>query len=206
MRPLIGRGLSAAVYTQTTDVEIEVNGLLTYDRAMVKMDEPRIVAAAKKLYLAPPDVYVLVPTSESEPQVWRYTTAKPADNWHETDFDDRSWKTGPGGFGAGEVRGAVTRTEWSTPDIWLRRTFEIEELKDGGQLMLNNLHDEDAEVYLNGELIRSLKRFIKSYQVVSLDDEARKLLRSGRNTLAVHCRQTVGSQYIDIGLLLMVDR
>jgi hypothetical protein len=37
--PLIGeKGLSAAVYTQTTDVEIEVNGLMTYDRALVKMN------------------------------------------------------------------------------------------------------------------------------------------------------------------------
>lgn len=39
---LVGRGFSAAVYTQTTDVEIEVNGLLTYDRKVVKVDEPRI--------------------------------------------------------------------------------------------------------------------------------------------------------------------
>ena len=39
MRPLIGQGLSAAVYTQTTDVEVEVNGLMTYDRERVKMDE-----------------------------------------------------------------------------------------------------------------------------------------------------------------------
>src|SRR5262249_32213281 len=37
--PLIeDKGLSAAVYTQTTDVEIEVNGLMTYDREMIKMD------------------------------------------------------------------------------------------------------------------------------------------------------------------------
>ena len=50
MRPLIGRGLSAAVYTQTTDVEIEVNGLMTYDREIVKMDEARITEAARKLY------------------------------------------------------------------------------------------------------------------------------------------------------------
>jgi len=43
--PLIEeKGLSAAVYTQTTDVEIEVNGLMTYDRAMVKMDLKRISA------------------------------------------------------------------------------------------------------------------------------------------------------------------
>jgi beta-galactosidase/beta-glucuronidase len=44
--PLIGsHGLSAAVYTQTTDVEVEVNGLMTYDRELVKMDRKRIAAA-----------------------------------------------------------------------------------------------------------------------------------------------------------------
>ncbi|MHC4148423.1 MAG: sugar-binding domain-containing protein [Planctomycetota bacterium] len=36
--PMVKKGLSAAVYTQTTDVEIEVNGMMTYDRAIVKMD------------------------------------------------------------------------------------------------------------------------------------------------------------------------
>ncbi|MCM1150992.1 MAG: beta-galactosidase [Alistipes sp.] len=39
---LIGRGFSAAVYTQTTDVEIEVNGLMTYDRKVMKLDEERL--------------------------------------------------------------------------------------------------------------------------------------------------------------------
>lgn len=39
---LIGRGFAAAVYTQTTDVEIEVNGLMTYDRKVVKVDEERL--------------------------------------------------------------------------------------------------------------------------------------------------------------------
>ncbi|GAB3945818.1 hypothetical protein GCM10028805_15530 [Spirosoma harenae] len=38
------RGLSVAIYTQTTDVEHEVNGLLTYDRAVEKMDVGRIRA------------------------------------------------------------------------------------------------------------------------------------------------------------------
>ena len=40
--PLIGEGFSAAVYTQTTDVEIEVNGLMTYDRKVVKLDVDRL--------------------------------------------------------------------------------------------------------------------------------------------------------------------
>jgi beta-galactosidase/beta-glucuronidase len=39
---LIKKGLSAAIYTQTTDVEGEVNGLMTYDRAMIKMDADRV--------------------------------------------------------------------------------------------------------------------------------------------------------------------
>ena len=38
---MVDRGFSAAVYTQTTDVEVEVNGLMTYDRKVIKLDEKR---------------------------------------------------------------------------------------------------------------------------------------------------------------------
>ncbi|MCK9302202.1 MAG: glycoside hydrolase family 2 TIM barrel-domain containing protein [Bacteroidales bacterium] len=46
---LIPRGFSAAVYTQTTDVEIEVNGLMTYDRKIMKVDLPQIAEINKKI-------------------------------------------------------------------------------------------------------------------------------------------------------------
>jgi beta-galactosidase/beta-glucuronidase len=47
--PLIDeKGLSAAVYTQTTDVEIEVNGLMTYDREMIKMNLEQAAAANRR--------------------------------------------------------------------------------------------------------------------------------------------------------------
>ena len=39
----------AAVYTQTTDVETEVNGIMTYDREVIKFDEDRIRKAAEEL-------------------------------------------------------------------------------------------------------------------------------------------------------------
>ena len=42
LKQMIRQGFSAAVYTQTTDVEVEVNGLMTYDRAVVKIDEGRV--------------------------------------------------------------------------------------------------------------------------------------------------------------------
>jgi hypothetical protein len=54
LHPMTGdQGLSAAVYTQTTDVEVEVNGLMTYDRAIIKMDVPAVAAANKTLYTPP---------------------------------------------------------------------------------------------------------------------------------------------------------
>jgi len=47
---LIERGLSAAVYTQTTDVEVETNGLMTYDRKVIKMPAKRLHEVHQKLY------------------------------------------------------------------------------------------------------------------------------------------------------------
>jgi len=45
LKQLIATGFSGAVYTQTTDVEIEVNGMMTYDRKVIKMDKDRVRAA-----------------------------------------------------------------------------------------------------------------------------------------------------------------
>jgi len=50
LTPLISLGLSAAVYTQTTDVEVEVNGLMTYDRNIIKMPESFLKQLHQKLY------------------------------------------------------------------------------------------------------------------------------------------------------------
>ncbi|HET9280300.1 MAG TPA: glycoside hydrolase family 2 TIM barrel-domain containing protein, partial [Flavitalea sp.] len=49
---LISKGLSAAVYTQTTDVEIETNGLMTYDRKQIKMPIDKLKEMHSKLYNA----------------------------------------------------------------------------------------------------------------------------------------------------------
>ena len=54
LQPLIGQGLAAAIYTQTTDVEIEVNGLMTSDRAVIKLDADRAAAAAARLFKPAP--------------------------------------------------------------------------------------------------------------------------------------------------------
>jgi beta-galactosidase/beta-glucuronidase len=50
LKPWIERGLSAAIYTQTTDVETEVNGFVTYDRAIDKVDVERLAVVHRSLY------------------------------------------------------------------------------------------------------------------------------------------------------------
>jgi hypothetical protein len=46
---MVGKGLSAAVYTEITDLEGELNGFVTYDRQVVKMDQARVRAANQAL-------------------------------------------------------------------------------------------------------------------------------------------------------------
>ena len=204
IRPLIGRGLSAAVYTQTSDVEVEVNGLMTYDREIVKMDLDRMRDAARKLYLPPPMVKTLIPASQTQPQTWRYTFEKPDSNWFENEFNDSSWKSGPGGFGSKGTPGAVVRTIWDTPDIWMRRSFVLDSIPLQGDICLNIHHDEDAEIYINGKLAKLLKGYVVDYSLVTLDTKAIKDLKAGENTLAIHCHQTEGGQYIDVGLAVII--
>lgn len=131
-------------------------------------------------------------------QTWEYTLEKPEDHWFQIAFDDSKWKKGPGGFGTKGTPGSVVRTVWDQKDIWMRIDFRLTEIPD--RLYLNIHHDEDAEVYLNGKQIASFQKYITEYKNVDVTAAAGDVLQTGKNTLAVHCRQTGGGQYIDVGL------
>jgi hypothetical protein len=202
MHPLIGKGLAAAVYTQTTDVEVEVNGLMTYDREVIKFDIAETARWHKQLFGPPPEMLDVVATSERVAHKWRFTTAKPADGWERPEFDTSKWAEGEAGFGTKGTPGGVIRTEWNTNDIWIRRTFELKEVPKG-DLLLRMHHDEDAEVYINGVLAAKAIGYTTGYTEYALTAEGRKALKEGANVFAVHCKQTGGGQYIDVGLVLI---
>jgi Glycosyl hydrolases family 2, sugar binding domain/Glycosyl hydrolases family 2, TIM barrel domain/Glycosyl hydrolases family 2 len=194
------KGLNALVYTQLTDVETEANGLLTYDRAVIKVDLERASAVNRGDVSRIPVARTIVPTSEHAGLTWRYSTDKPSDDWFATSFDDSTWKEGPGVLGTERTPGANVRTTWNTPDVWLRRTFDLPEVNPAG-LMITALHDEDAEIYLNGVLAATVKGHIGSYEELTIAPEARATLKPGKNTFAIHCHQTGGGQSIDAGLI-----
>jgi hypothetical protein len=192
-----GDGLAAAIYTQTTDCEIEVNGVMTYDRAVAKLS-PESVAANRTLYTPAPRVSHVVPASDRDAQTWRYTTSAPPDSWFQPSFDGSGWSEGTGGFGAKDTRFARVGTEWKTGDIWLRRTVELKAVPAAPYLRV--FHDDDAEVYLNGVLAAKLPGANSSYAYVPLGAEARAALRAGPLVIAVHAHQVRGGQFIDVGL------
>jgi hypothetical protein len=140
----------------------------------------------------------IIGTSKKDAQRWSYTLKKPEGGWARPGYKTKGWKKGPGGFGTNGTPGAVVRTEWKTRDIWLRKEFSLERLP--GTLFLDICHDEDAEVYINGALVKKLSGHRNDYISFSLPQAAVKALGVGLNTIAVHCKQTGGGQYIDVGL------
>lgn len=156
-----------------------------------------------KLELTEEAARLLLADEDPELAQWRYTLRQPEVDWFAPEFDDADWPQGTPGFGTSGTPGARVGTEWKSEQIWLRREFEHRwlHMADFG---LAIHHDEDVQVYLNGELIYEAEGYVTDYQFVPLDAEALQLLRPmERNVLAVHCRQSVGGQYVDVHL---VDR
>jgi len=144
--------------------------------------------------------YALPDASRGKGQIWEYTFAKPGDNWFEIAFDDKAWKKDRAGFGRKGTPGSHVRTEWHTSDIWMRKDFRLVEIP--GKLVLRIHHDEDAQAYLNGKLIKTFNGHIGRYVDVDITEASLDVLQTGRNTIAIHCKQTSGGQYIDAGLLV----
>ena len=140
---------------------------------------------------APP---TLIPHSKDKSQPWAYTTEQPGEDWYGVGYRPRDWKQGRAPFG----RHKKAKTRWVEPEIWLQKTFGLASLPSGLKLTIQ--HDEDVEVYLNGQLVFEAKGHITDYKHVALSEEVVASLQTGRNVVAVHVKQTTGGQFIDLGL------
>ncbi len=140
----------------------------------------------------------LVRAADEGGTVWRYRTTEPDTGWTQPDFDDRGWRTGRGGFGRG-VEQARARTRWNTADIYLRLAVEVP-AEGIAQASLRYFHDDDMEVFVNGEPLFTRPGYVTDYEEVTLAPDQVALFRPGRNVLAVHCRNHYGPQFVDIGI------
>ena len=205
-------------YTQLTDIEQEKNGLYYYDRkpkfdvkkihditsrqAAYERSDPATAKPAAAAAPAPAPVWKVLVGAVQDGALstpYRYVIDKPADEWMQPAFDDKAWKSGLAPFGHEQNR--TIRTEWTSGDIYLRKAFDY----DGGEVTQAAIvicHDEDTEVYVNGEKILGVGGFISNYQLHTITDALKKALHKGSNSIAVHTHQTVGGQYIDLAILV----
>ena len=193
-------GLAAAIYTQTTDVEGEVNGLMTYDRELVKFDKDAVSALHERIYAAEGVARTLLATSEHEPLEWHFRMEAPDGEW-TTGGDLEGWDTAPGPFQTGEDASFPTGKVWSEGPIWLRTTFEVDSVPDS--LWMESYRGVDSgEVYLNGEKIydfAGIRPGGRHYHHMDISDSAR-FLREGTNVLAVRGDRSDGPRGLDLGL------
>ncbi len=152
-----------------------------------------------------PEVRVVIPTAQTEAAIWRYTTAQPPADWTRTDFNDKAWKQGKAGFGSEGTPGAHVGTAWNSEHIYLRREFTLPEAAlTNARLMVH--HDEDVEVFINGVLAYHAAGFTADYNTAPIAKSALATLKPGINTLAVRCRQTIGGQYVDVGIVELMPQ
>ncbi|MDO5447390.1 MAG: family 43 glycosylhydrolase [Prevotellaceae bacterium] len=201
----LSKGLWASVYTQITDVENEINGLMTYDRKAFKMNDEQKASIRENIqrtinyrYMG---IKALVPAGDNDANInWQYTTTQPSGNWMNQDFNDSAWATGKGAFGDGSL---YTRTSWKSDDIWLRRTFTLNlDESQRGDISLWMFYDDNVEVYLNGIRIFQREGWNTEYEGFTIPQEGLNALHldGKENLLAIHCHQSWGGQYIDAGL------
>lgn len=208
------KGLWAAVYTQITDVEKELNGIYTYDRKVLKVTEEQHERIKNKILQIINnrrfrEISTIVEAADERSDIqWQYTFTQPAEGWEKADFDDSGWNTGVAGFGD---RDPYYRTSWTGDtdlDIWIRRHFTLDGLDeaDVDGLRLWMFHDDDTQVYINGVLACSVAKWNDNYQAFEISDEAKAALNlNGDNVIAIHAWQDYGGRYIDAGFKLIRD-
>lgn len=204
-------GLNAAVYTQLSDVEIERNGILTYDRKVLKPYSAtgELKAKIEECINMPNNGIkqtTILSTSKEHKYDWRYTTVKDVPRrWFATDFDDRSWYVGKAAFGNSSLANTkdLISTKWFTSQIHMRRWFYLgdvtQETIDAMRFMI--YHDDDIHVYINGVWAASKVGSVSDYIPFDISTEAKATLKPNAwNLIAVEGKQGSGEQIMDIGI------
>ena len=150
--------------------------------------------------------YAATADRKGKAPTWHYTFNRPSGDWYSREYSATGdWREGKAGFGTEGTPSAIVGTPWDTSDIYLRRTFTLPE---GAELKDPHLwlaHDEDIEVYINGVLALRRESFANNYQEYRIAPDAAATLTPGENTIAVHCHQTTGGQYVDVGVVDLIE-
>ena len=137
----------------------------------------------------------ILPMTNTERWEAKFTMSQPAANWIQPQFDDSGWTKGKAAFGTKDIG-----TEWNTEDIWVRRSFNLNQDLTNDIIYLRYSHDDVFELYLNGEKLVATDYSWNDDVTIELSASAKAKLRKGTNIIAAHCHNTTGGAYVDFGL------
>ena len=167
-----------------TGKEHSLIGLLDVDGKLFKfLGEP------------PRQLKTILPDADIRSYNCQFTETKPAGDWTSVEYNDSKWQTGKGMFGTKNVD---PQSVWTSREIWIRRTFDLQVINIH-ELLLQAKYDDNVEIYLNGEKIYNAGCCSANKEIL-LSKSIEQKLRKGKNVLAIYCENTGGQAYIYAGL------
>ena len=157
---------------------------------MIKVDGKtyRVIGAEGQTYNS------ILPASDEKNYTAKYLETAPKSGWENISFNDADWKSGRAPFTSDKKSEG---TLWNSPDLWMRRTFNLTKT-NFNKIFLKLNHDDNIEVYLNGEKVYEKTGWIHKFEFIPLDENK---LKVGKNVLAIHIENTAGGAFLDAGIV-----
>lgn len=147
---------------------------------VISPNEKLIICASGKSSLNYPNHWESLVKAEGD---WKYSegSSSISDDWNTNNFNDQSWLVGQGGFGYGD-NDDNTIIASNTISIYLRKTFDIQDINDISHLLLHADYDDGFVAYLNGtEIMRSnnFNTFFPSFNTITNNNHEAVLYSGG---------------------------
>ncbi|MDE1191038.1 MAG: DUF4964 domain-containing protein [Arachidicoccus sp.] len=125
----------------------------------------------------PQDEYKnILPTADKSNYTVKYSEQQPSNDWNTIGYNDNGWKSGIAPFGDNQ---SESKTNWASKDLWVRRVFNINDLNIDN-LFLKINHDDNVEVFLNGEDIYHATGWTNKFVFLDLNNAIKKNLKKVR--------------------------
>lgn len=201
LQGLVSWGLSAAIYTQTTDVEGEVNGVMTYDREVIKLDKEKTRELIAPLYEPWWNRRVLISDSEHKATDWKVSFNKPEGNWKAKAYNDFEWNQKKAPFSAEKNPFLPEVTTWDSETLYARKVFDLKAIPE--KLFIKYYAPRTKlKLYVNGQLVKQWEDGggRKRHYTHIMLNHIGEFLQEGQNVLAVEASSQEKIRAFDLGL------